>query len=120
MRLEANGYEVIAAHDGEAGLAEAAAQKPHLILLDVMMPEGTEGFHFVWRLRRAEDRQLAETPIIILTGIHNHTALRFYPEEGDGTYEPGAYLPVQEFVDKPVDSADLVQRVERVLAATGK
>ena len=40
FRLEANGYEVIAAFDGIQGVAFAKRKKPDLILLDVMMPAG--------------------------------------------------------------------------------
>jgi len=54
-------------------------------------------------------------PIIILTAIHDRTELRFYPDAEDGTYEAGEYLPVQDFVDKPVDPEDLIERVERAL-----
>jgi len=118
--LEAKGYQVVTAGSAEAGLKQVAAERPDLILLDVMMPEGTEGFHFVWTLRRDQDPQLRDTPIIILSGIHDRTKLRFYPDQSDGTYEAGEYLPVQEFVDKPIDAEDLVRRVERVLGAAGK
>ena len=118
--LEASGYQVVAAGGAEEALEKASAERPDVILLDVMMPEGTEGFHVVWALRRHEDPQLRDVPIIILTAIHDRTKLRFYPEQTDGTYEPGAYLPVQDFVDKPIDSADLVQRIQRVLAARGR
>ena len=114
--LEAKGYQVVTAASAEEGLAQAAAERPDLILLDVMMPEGTEGFHFVWTLRRDEDPQLRDTPIIILSGIHDRTKLRFYPDQSDGTYGPYEYLPVQEFLDKPVAPAELVEAVNSLVA----
>jgi len=55
---------------------------------------------------------LKDTPIIMLTGIHNHTELRFYPESTDGTYQAGEYLPVQAFLDKPIDPEKLLQAVK--------
>ena len=42
--LEANGYEVLSAHDGTSGLELAKKEKPDLMILDVMMATNTEGF----------------------------------------------------------------------------
>ena len=100
--LVREGYATVGAGSAEEGLEKVHSERPDLIVLDVMMPEGTEGFHFVWKLRKDEDAALRDLPIVMLTAIHGTTPLRFYPEQSDGTYEPGAYLPVQEFFDKPV------------------
>ena len=116
--LESGGYEVIAAHDGATGLALAQSEKPDVILLDVMMPSATEGFHLVWKLRQLEGEYFANVPVIMLTAIHERTDLRFYPESGDGTYKAGEYLPVQDFLDKPVDPKALLERVARALSAS--
>jgi len=110
--LEGEGYQVSHASSAPAGLAAARAGRPDLILLDVMMPSGTEGFHFVWDLRRDADEAVKKTPIIVLTAIHQTTKLRFYPDESE---EAGEYLPVQGFLDKPVDSARLLEEVGRAL-----
>ncbi len=118
--LESGGYEAVAAYDAEEGLEKARSEKPDLILLDVMMPSATEGFHFVWKLRNLEGEYFRTVPVILLTAIHEKTELRFYPESGDGTYKAGEYLPVQDFVDKPVDPRDLLARVERVLFSSRK
>jgi len=116
--LERAGYDVIDAGGLAEGLEKAERERPDLILLDVMMPEATEGFHFVWKLRRGSEPYSAKVPIIMLTAIHSRTDLRFYPDSGDGTYSAGEYLPVQDFLDKPVDPRDLLERVARVLAAS--
>ena len=50
VALESKGYRVAAAYDLPAGLQAAAAERPDCIVLDIMMPHATEGFHFVWRL----------------------------------------------------------------------
>ncbi len=63
-RLLAQGYEVLTAGDGEAGLAAARAETPDLILLDVMMP-GLDGFEVCRRLRAAAD--VPFMPIILVT-----------------------------------------------------
>jgi len=114
--LEGRGYQVASAHEPKRGLEIADAERPSLIVLDVMMPEGTEGFHFVWNLRNRPEVYFQQVPIIMLTAIHQRTPLRFYPDSGDGTYQAGEYLPVQGFVDKPVEPGALVSEVERVLA----
>jgi CheY-like chemotaxis protein len=116
--LESGGYEVVAAYDAETGLEKVRSERPDLVLLDVMMPSATEGFHFVWKLRSLEGEYYRAVPVILLTAIHEKTELRFYPDSGDGTYKAGEYLPVQDFVDKPVDPRDLLERVERILSAS--
>ncbi|MGE5235381.1 MAG: response regulator [Acidobacteriota bacterium] len=114
--LESGGYRVVTAHDAEEGMARIEQDRPDLILLDVMMPDATEGFHFVWRLRGRKEPDLRAVPIIMLTAIHERTELRFYPDSGDGTYQAGEFLPVQDFLDKPVAPKELLERVRRVLA----
>jgi CheY-like chemotaxis protein len=114
--LAAAGYRVISAPEAAPGLARAVGERPDLILLDVMMPNATEGLHFVWKLRRREEPYFQTVPIVVLSAIHETTDLRFYPDSGDGTYRAGEFLPIQDFVDKPVDAARLLERVGRVLA----
>ena len=64
MRLEANGYNVETATNGEAGLRKAVEVNPRLILLDVMMP-GMDGFAVLSRLRRNPATQYI--PVVMLT-----------------------------------------------------
>jgi len=113
--LESADYEVASAYNVEQAFEVLESFRPDLILLDVMMPEGTEGFHFVWKLRNTYPPELAQTPIIILSAIHGTTRLRFYPEQTDGTYKPGEFLPVQGFIDKPADPHNLLEKIEQVL-----
>jgi CheY-like chemotaxis protein len=118
--LESSAFSVVAATSKEEGLALARAERPDCIVLDVMMPAGAEGFHFVWELRKDPDQEVRETPILILTSVHGETPLRFYPDQSDGTYGPYEYLPVQEFFDKPVDPERLVEAVTSLVAGRGK
>jgi CheY-like chemotaxis protein len=83
--LEGAGYRVVSAPDAVLGMATAADEHPDLILLDIMMPNATEGFHFVWKLRRREEPYFQKVPIVVLSAIHETTDLRFYPDSGDGT-----------------------------------
>ena len=113
--LHQHGYQVLAAHNATDGMKLADEQRPDLLVLDVMMPEGTEGFHLVWQLRARPEPWFAQVPIIMLTAVHQTTPLRFYPDASDGTYAPGEYLAINEFIDKPVEPAELIRTVERVL-----
>lgn len=113
--LEHEGYQVVAAYDAEEGRVKTETERPDLILLDVMMPSSTEGFHFVWKLRQAEGEYFRSVPVIVLTSIHEKTDMRFYPDSGDGTYKAGEFLPVQDFLDKPVTPVELLKRVRRAL-----
>lgn len=117
MILEDGGFEMSLASSLEEGLEKAKTEKPDLILLDIMMPTGTEGFHFVWKLRKDEDPKVKNIPIIVISAIHGTTELRFYPTEGDTEYGPGEYLPVQDFIDKPVSPSDLMAKIEKVLSS---
>lgn len=113
--LERAKYMVASAESPQEAFEKLEAFKPNVILLDVMMPGGTEGFQFVWRLRNEYPPDVADTPVIILSAIHETTRLRFYPDKGDGTYKPGEFLPVQAFVDKPAEPQALLATIEGVL-----
>ncbi|WP_352922520.1 response regulator [Mesorhizobium sp. M1182] len=64
MRLEANGYEVVTAADGEEGLGKARDLTPDLILLDIMMPK-LDGISVVRMLK--QDLSLRSIPVILVT-----------------------------------------------------
>lgn len=63
--LSAEGYDVVTASDGLAGLVKAAATKPALMLLDLMMPD-LGGVRVLEEIR--DDPELSETPVIVVTG----------------------------------------------------
>jgi DNA-binding response OmpR family regulator len=63
--LKAEGYDVTLASDGLAGLGEAAAHRPALILLDLMMPD-LGGVRVLEELR--DDAALADVPVVVVTG----------------------------------------------------
>jgi len=109
--LEKAGYEVLEARSGAEGLAKVKAEHPDLIVLDVMMESTTAGFQTALTLRsrdpNSEYKAYSTIPIIMLTSIHSTTPLRFGPEED--------YLPVEEFIDKPIDPEVLVAKVNALL-----
>jgi DNA-binding response OmpR family regulator len=63
--LESEGYEVVTASDGLAGLRQATAHRPALVLLDVMMPD-LDGMQVLHELRA--DPALVDVPVIAVTG----------------------------------------------------
>jgi CheY-like chemotaxis protein len=109
--LEDAGHEVLEAGNGTEGLGKIKAERPDLIILDVMMDTTTEGFQLSLKLRSpdptSEYAEFSDIPILMLTSIHTTTPLRFGPDED--------YLPVDEFVDKPIDPDDLVKKVKTLL-----
>ena len=111
--LESRGYEVYDAPDGDRGLEMIKEVKPHLIILDIMMKSETEGFHVAYKLRsEAPEAEMAEfrnIPILVMSSIHEKTAYRF--DEAVGS----EWLPVDEFVDKPVSPEELIKRVEAMI-----
>jgi len=111
--LESQGYQVIVAYDPKTGYNMAKTEQPALIILDIMMPTGAEGFQFVWKLRNEPDKAVSTLPILVVTAVHSKTELKLYPNQEDSAYEAGEYLPVQGFLDKPVQPSDLLANVAK-------
>jgi len=117
--LKDSGYAVEEAADAAEGLRKAAAQKPDLILLDIMMPAGTEGFHFIWDLRAHDDPSVAEIPIVILTALQQTTELRFNGQAPSPGADPDDYLPIQGFLEKPIEPDTLLSVIKKVVTSHG-
>ena len=111
LTLEASGYEVLSAASGTEGLEKVKEVLPDLIILDVMMDYTTEGFQVSLQLRSpdpdSEYAPFSEIPILMLTALHSTTPLRFGPDED--------YLPVDDFVEKPIEPSALLQKIEQLL-----
>jgi adenylate cyclase len=111
LPLEAAGYAVFEAPGYDQGLAAVKEVKPDLIVLDVMMDTTTAGFQFALTLHSpdadSDYREYSKMPIIMLTAIHSTTPLRFSPDED--------YLPVQTFLEKPIDTKVLLATIHRHL-----
>ena len=111
LTLEKEGFEVISAENGNEGLHKIKSEHPDLIILDVMMDTMTEGFQLSLELRSpdptSEYAPYKNIPILMLTSIHSTTSLRFAPTED--------YLPVDAFIDKPIDPESLAERVKELL-----
>jgi CheY-like chemotaxis protein len=105
--LEAKGYKVETASDGEEGLEMARKSPPSLILLDVMMSGRTEGFEVAQKLHG--DDALKTIPVVMTTGIRKDMNLPF-------GFEPDSEnLPVKEVLEKPVKPERLLSAVEKYI-----
>lgn len=113
--LQKRSYVVTTASNAEEAMRRVETERPALIILDVMMPSGIEGFQFTWSLRSRPEAELRKIPIIVLSAIHQTTTLRLYPDQKDGYYGPGEYLPVEAFMDKPVEEEAFLRQVEWAL-----
>jgi len=102
LRLQRRGYEVIEAQDGEFTIAQAKAQQPDVIVLDVMMPLKNG-----WEVARAlrQDETTKNLGIIILTAIGEKVNEITSPLYG-----------ADEHIDKPFEFEALEKAIERVLA----
>lgn len=97
--LEARGFEVITAADGEAGYQAALARRPDLVLLDVMLPK-RDGYDVCRALRKVEPR----LPVLMLTA-----------RGGEGDVVLGLKLGADDYIRKPFSVAELVARIEALL-----
>ena len=101
--LEGSGFAVVTAPTGEEGLSRVREGGIDCIILDVMMAKDTEGFHIAQDLKA--DGKTARIPIIMLTSVSKKTGFEFSPATDKD------FMPVELFLEKPVDPKRLVQAV---------
>ena len=106
--LEGRQYTVITAANKEEGLEKIRDEKPDLTMLDVMMETWQDGFEMARILKK--DPNLKGMPILMLTGVRDQTGIDFKSTAGDPTW-----LPVDGFLEKPVEPNILLAEVERLL-----
>jgi CheY-like chemotaxis protein len=111
IALDEAGYECVHAHNGPQALELLPLEQPALMVLDVMMDDLTEGFQVVYRIRRPEPglAHFAKIPIIMITSITRKTGMKFDP------LTDGDFLPVDDFVERPVQPTILVEKVRTLL-----
>ena len=99
--LEANGYEIIVARDGNQGLAMVEREDPDLVILDMMMPKRS-GFLVLEWLRR---NRRVPTRVIMITA-----------NEGSRHKAYAEMLGVDDYIRKPFPMTRLIESVDRLLA----
>jgi len=106
--LEKAGFEVLTAYDGQEGLERARQSRPDVMVLDYMMARPTEGAFVAQEMK--DDPELKDIPILLLTSVGaKHPWWRVQKDD--------QYLPVDEFLDKPVPPERLVEEVRKLLKA---
>ena len=102
MVLQASGFAARPALDGGSGLREARSQVPHVILLDLMLPD-MNGFEVCQELKR--DEQTAHVPVIMLTALADEESrLR------------GIALGARAYLTKPYNPKQLVDLITKLAA----
>lgn len=99
--LRDRGYEVVTASGGEEGLARARADRPHLVLLDIMMPD-IDGWTVLRTLKA--DQELADIPVAMVTA-------RTEARDRARALKEGA----TDYIAKPFSLHDLLRRVAGIL-----
>ncbi len=107
ITLEKSGFDVIDAQDGAKGFEKVKSENPDVVILDVMMGSQDEGFHVAYNIRNNADT--ADIPIIMLTAVGQETGFEFDKEKDED------FLPVDEFIEKPVDPDMLVDKIRGAL-----
>lgn len=105
--LKQNGYEAVAAYDGEEAIAKAKSEKPDLMLLDIMMPK-LDGISVLWEMKA--NPETAKIPVVVLTNIGDVETISKIVEAGAVDY----LLKSDQSVD------DIIQKVKDVLSRTVK
>ena len=108
--LRSSGYEVEIELDTESAIESMKKARPDLVVLDVMFPENSSGGFELARTMRHYDKSFKDIPILMLTAVNATFPLGFSERDIDGNW-----LPVSEFLEKPVDFDVLLKRVETLL-----
>jgi DNA-binding response OmpR family regulator len=101
MLFDKQHFTILTASGGEEGIAKALAERPDLILLDVMMPK-VDGFAVCRRLR--QEASVRDVPIIMVT-----------TRGEEGNMEAGYSAGCSDYMTKPVDSVELAAKIANYL-----
>ena len=109
--LRAKGHEVRMELDLSAAVRSMTERRPDLLLLDVMFPEDSTGGFELARTMRWRHENLKDVPILMLTAVNTRFPLGFSEKDIDDDW-----MPVTEFLEKPIDLDVLAERVDTILA----
>ena len=101
-------YAVTTASNKTEGMEKIVTEKPALIILDAMMSTWRDGFEMSRELKNHPE--FKQIPILMLTSISETTGVEFKSSAGNPTW-----LPVDGFLEKPVNTEILLSEIERLL-----
>ncbi len=110
VALKAKGHEVSVRDCIEGTIGDLISDKPDLLILDVMFPERpTAGFDLARKIRKTSE--LRNLPVILLTSINDNFPMHFSSEDTNHDW-----LPVQDFIEKPLALPNLLDKVQKLLS----
>ncbi|MBC8470169.1 MAG: response regulator [Planctomycetes bacterium] len=110
--LRKEGYDVQVELDIESAVKSMESKPPDLAILDVMFPENASAGFELARSMRHKSGKLKNIPILMLTAINTKFPLGFGPKDIDESW-----MPVTEFLEKPVDFDVLREKVAKLLSS---
>ena len=112
--LNMSGHDASVIDHTEGAETALAAEPPDLLVLDVMFPGNpAAGFDLARRIRKT--KAIARLPIILLTGINQE-----FPSDFSARDIDPEWMPVDDFMEKPVDVHALNRRIESILTRRPK
>ena len=112
--LRSAGYEVQSELSTKSAVVRMEQRQPDLLILDVMFPENSSAGFELARAMRHFHEELRNIPILMLTAVNTRFPLAFTANDIDDEW-----LPVSDFIEKPVDFDRLRNRVKALLAKAG-
>lgn len=101
IRLEAAGYDIISAYDGEEGMEKAKKEKPDLILLDLMLPK-IDGYQICSTLKK--DKIYSHIPIVIFSARAQKHEIKM-----------GEELGAEAYITKPFEPSVLLAKISELV-----
>jgi CheY-like chemotaxis protein len=98
-KLSTAGFEVKEAEDGKQGIDLVTQEKPDIVLLDLMLPE-VDGFQVLEAIRKNPDKQIADTPVIILSNLWSNKDILKTKALKVQAYMVKAYFTTEEIMKK--------------------
>lgn len=105
MVLEKAGHTTISAASGNEGYLKMKAEKPDLVILDVIMDTVLDGLTITQRIH--DDEEVNKIPIVMVTSIANTDYAELFPTD--------EYIHINAFMSKPVAPADLIRQVNKLI-----
>ncbi len=103
--LETAGYQVVSAGNSDQGMRVLSREKPDLVVLDVIMSSILDGLSMSQRM--AEDPELRDVPIVMVTSIANTDYLALFPTDES--------IHIDAFLTKPIAPSELLRQINRLL-----
>ena len=107
--LESRGYQIVTASNGQEGLDALKAEKPNMMILDLLMSE-MDGFTMMQKLKDQRWAKYAHIPIVVLTLVGEDAS-----PAGDTNWKPMFLMDVDDYIEKLINPPVVLERVERLL-----